>query len=254
MFSRNNDVGNRQEPYPVRDPVTGFAGLTTSFFQTWRVGGYGSSAEDVYRVTIHALLWDRSKQPLLFFDGCFNTKAGWMLLETVYFVSEEGVWDRLRSGADLEIPTSDFIFIVWASIIKKLHLRVSKMVIYNVAFVHITNLSVHRLCRVFANLINSGFGHVYRPIASVQDRINPRQGLGIVGFEDFFSLTPCQIILLGIIKHQAVFRDRTPVRVGWHYKRGGQAGPEWDTAIVVRMGSYFRRFSNSLFAILPTNL
>ncbi|TLD05358.1 uncharacterized protein PgNI_10055 [Pyricularia grisea] len=297
MFSRNNDVGNGQEPHPVRGPITGFAGLvrliqaicadpipadqpispdrlgdftveiarcsqqlpphltrhTTSFLQTWRVGGYGSSAEDVYRVTIHALLWDRSKEPLLFLDGYFNAKAGWMLLETVYFASEEGIWDRLRSGADLDIPASDFISMIWASMIKKLDLRASEVVLHNVAFVHITNPSVHRLCRVFANLVNSSFGHVDRPTAPVQDRTNPRQGLGIVGFEDFFSLAPCKTILLGMIEHQAVFRDRMPVRVGWRYERDGKVGPEWDTAIVVRMGSYFRRFSNSPFAILPAN-
>ncbi|TLS22684.1 uncharacterized protein PpBr36_06764 [Pyricularia pennisetigena] len=292
MSSRNNNVGNRHEPPPVRGSTTGFAGLlrliqaidadqipadrtvsperlddftveiarcsqqlpqhlsrhTTSFLQTWRVGGYGSSAQDVYRVTIHALLWDRSKDPLLFLDGRFNAKAGWILLETVYFAPAEGPGDRLRSGALLDIPASDFISMIWASMIEKLELRASETLLHNVAFVNITNPSVHRLCRVFASLVDSSFGHVDRPTASAQDRGNPRQGLGIVGFEDFFSLAPCKSILLAMIEHQAVFRDRMPVRVGWRYER---EGPESDTAVLVRMGSYFRRFTDSPFAILP---
>ncbi|TLD32731.1 hypothetical protein PspLS_00279 [Pyricularia sp. CBS 133598] len=223
---------------------------TTSFLRTWRVGGYGSTPQDVFRVTIHALLWDRSRAPLLFLDGYFNPKAGWMLLETVYFAPVEGAWDRLRSGTELDIPASDFISMIWANMIQKLGLQDSGVVLLNVAFVNITNPSVHRLCRVFSRLMNSTFGHVDRPTDSAQDRTNPRQGLGIVGFQDFFSLAPCKIILPSMVQHQAVFRDRMPVRVGWRFE---PEGPESETAIVVRMGSYFRRFSELPNAIRPLN-
>ncbi|ELQ42508.1 hypothetical protein OOU_Y34scaffold00204g1 [Pyricularia oryzae Y34] len=222
---------------------------TTSFLQTWRVGGYGSSPEDVFRVTIHALLWDRS-EPMVFLDGYFNAKAGWILLPAVYHAPTQGGWDRLRSGAQLDIPASDFISMIWANMIKKLELPADDTLLHNVAFVNITNPSLHRLCRVFSGLSDCSVGHVDRPTGSARDRCNPRQGMRIAGFEDFFSLEPVKTIVLSMIQHQSVFRDRMPVRVGWHCERMA-ADP--DTAVVVRMGSYFRRFTDAPFAVLPVD-